>query len=1591
MARQFTVSFKINGAMDGSLQAALNAAANAMRRLGQSASSVNAAANASKAGLAGMAASLNQLQTAAQRYKQLQDALKQTSLDFSRSTAAVQTARSKYEQDAAAVERLKQKLTELRTAQQQLAMTKAGSNATLKQLRQDLKNLKRAYAEAKRAGDSVKMSSLDAQIKSTQVALSAQQAQVRQAAQAYKELSTQLKQTKADLQAATTAANKSGQDLNSARSNAERLKQSFQQQLAALNQLKASLSAAGFNVSSFAASEERLAADINRVNAALQRQQQLAAARLNSQTATQDLGMSAAGFMGSLYSAQQAMSPFTSAVAGAMEFEHAMSRVKALTQTSNIMAGDLATVEKEMALLEGQARELGATTQFTMTQAAEAMGYLGMAGWKTQQIYGTMPGLLSLAAGAGTDLARTADIVSDNMTAMQVPVEQAGHFMDVYAYALTNSNVTLESLGETMKYAAPVAAAFGASLEDTAAMTMMMGNAGIKGSMAGTALRMGLLRLSGPPKKASKAMAELGISVSDATAMALESEAELARLGVQYDKNAPPMEKMGNIITQLSTKMQGLSREEKLASIGAIFGVNAASGWVNIIEQGPEVFNRYLNALKNSDGYAKQFAHTMNDDTRGAMIALESALDAVQKNIGGALLPAVRAAAQAFTPLATSAALFIQAHPGIIQAVAGIVAAFSSLLVAAAGVKLAFAGFTFITSSFELATSAITAFRMGLAGIAVEATGIQAVFAVMGLRLASLRTAMAGLFAAGGLATTGGWATMFTAISTKAAAAATAIRGFFASLTLGSAASGAMATLSSIGTAIAGVARAAMAFAFSPIGVALMALALAGLYVYQNWDKVSAVFSNIASIVGGALAGAIRTVVTSFAAMSSNGTFDALCSSASKLASIVGGVLVKAFAVFLTVAASAIAVVLQLIGDVVKTIAELGGGIMNALGKATQGDFSGAVEALGNTATRTLNNIKTLGSHVFDGVEQGAKNVQQTLDALNMPKMPTQEVRARHAVQFDESGVAHSAPAAQPAQPPIDTSATQAALDQVGASAQNAATNMDGVNQAADAMGKFPSAVQPAVDGMAQAGTSAQTFGTNTQTAATSAQTFGTNAQAAGTNVQALGASSQGATGGITALGAAAQGACAGTSALGNAAGGAANAVSGLGAAAQAACSQLAAAGANAAAQVSAAASAGGKPVAANYQGGIYKKGAFLTTFAEKSPEAAIPLDGSKRATELWRRAGEMLGILPKTTSPTFEPTITSPPFNPNIKLPDGKQIYSGSRQLPSRDETRRRQLPEIFTASLKLPERIQRSSQPKLPKINFPTASNSTSIIEKIFSSTTVESIFEKFTSTNAGGLIELITEKIFGTPTAPQPARTQIQIQMPPTNFPVATPPFAPVGNNSATFGNIFSTNVDQTRQRSPYQSTVNFPTTRPTFSPKFTTPPFAPGENNSTTTLETIRELQTVRTVPTENKSVSVFGNIFKTAGGMLFDKLASTKAGGLIGELASKIFGGTVDQTKRWGAYRTNPMPNASLFEPLENTGGIFEQLHEQILSPQPTASYEAAPINFTINVTVNGNADEQTVKRGVEQALPTVRNFADELRYYEHERRRVGYD
>ncbi|WP_064505132.1 phage tail tape measure protein, partial [Bacillus licheniformis] len=194
-------------------------------------------------------------------------------------------------------------------------------------------------------------------------------------------------------------------------------------------------------------------------------------------------------------------------VKAAADFEKAMSRVGALANATN----------DQMADLTKTARHLGATTQYTDGQVAEGMQYLAMAGYKTNQIIGAMPGLLATAAAGQTDLGVTADIVSDILTEFHIKAEDTNRVADAMAYTFTNSNATLQEIGQTMKYAAPAAKTAGLSMEELAAATGIMANSGIKADMAGTALRATLTRLSSPPKQAGNAIDELGLKVTDST------------------------------------------------------------------------------------------------------------------------------------------------------------------------------------------------------------------------------------------------------------------------------------------------------------------------------------------------------------------------------------------------------------------------------------------------------------------------------------------------------------------------------------------------------------------------------------------------------------------------------------------------------------------------------------------------------------------------------------------------------------------------------------------------------------------------------------------------------------------------------------------------------------------------------------------------------------------------------------------------------------------------------------------------------------------------------------------------------------------
>jgi len=272
----------------------------------------------------------------------------------------------------------------------------------------------------------------------------------------------------------------------------------------------------------------------------------------------------------------------------AADFEKGMNRVQVLTE---------ATTE-EFTKLRNQAKLLGRTTAFSATQATEAMGFLAQAGFDVEQIYAAIPATLNLAAAAQQDLATTADQLSNIMQGFGMDASESGRATDVLAKAASSSNTNVSQLAEAMKFAAPIAKSLGMSIEETAAVLGTFGNAGIQGSMAGTSLRMGLLKLLDPSKDGAEALSRLGVSTVDSTG------------------------KMRGFIDVLSD-LENAGANVK--DLNAIFGTRAVSAIAATLDSGTDSVRSLVGALKEASGTAAKQASKQLEGLAGAMIRLKSA------------------------------------------------------------------------------------------------------------------------------------------------------------------------------------------------------------------------------------------------------------------------------------------------------------------------------------------------------------------------------------------------------------------------------------------------------------------------------------------------------------------------------------------------------------------------------------------------------------------------------------------------------------------------------------------------------------------------------------------------------------------------------------------------------------------------------------------------------------------------------------------------------------------------------------------------------------------------------------------------------
>ncbi|ELK43992.1 phage tail tape measure protein, TP901 family [Brevibacillus agri BAB-2500] len=378
------------------------------------------------------------------------------------------------------------------------------------------------------------------------------------------------------------------------------------------------------------------------------------------------------------------------AVKTAADFEAQMSRVGAIAEAS----------ATELQAMKQVAMELGASTSKSASEVAVGMENLAAMGFKVNEIIAAMPGVISAAEASGEDMALVADTMAVSIRAFGLEASQSTHVADVLAKTANISAANMEGMAYALKYAAAPAHTLGLSLEEVAASVAIMSDAGIRGETAGTTLRMALTRLVKPTDETTEVLNLLGVKINDANGNMLP---------------------FANIIGQLNQQMSGLSNSQRAAYLATIFGVEAMSGMMTIVEAGPAKLQALTKELENSTGASAAAAAQMKDNLKGAMEQLNGAIETAQISIGNALTPVIQALGGAiqsvvdwFNQLDPSVQEFVALSAAAGAAVLTLVGAFGAVM---AAVGLAATGFGALGTALAGVGAAILPVTLAIAGL----------------------------------------------------------------------------------------------------------------------------------------------------------------------------------------------------------------------------------------------------------------------------------------------------------------------------------------------------------------------------------------------------------------------------------------------------------------------------------------------------------------------------------------------------------------------------------------------------------------------------------------------------------------------------------------------------------------------------------------------------------------------------------------------------------------------------------------------------------------------------------------------------------
>lgn len=588
--------------------------------------------------------------------------------------------------------------------------------------------------------------------KELQKALNASEKSTGKETEEYKQLEKQLQNTRDE----KSKLNSKIKDNERATWNAnEKIKEQEQR----LSELSQQLKATGTNTDKLTQENEKLEKAYRRVQ-----QAQNDYARVNSAieqnkaaiSATKGELLKTVGIVGTAGAAF-----YKGFITPAANLQEQMSTVKSLISTSS------KDVEGDMARLNALAKKMGATTKFTAVEAGKALEYMGMAGWKTDQMISGLPGIMNLAAASGEELATVSDIVTDAMTAFGLAadgttkgVSNVNYFTDILAAASANSNTNVALLGESFKYAAPLAGAFGFSVEDTALALGLMANSGIKASQSGTSLRKIFTALTGDLKIAQKDGSEFvvatqnadgsmrglkdiiddvrvafnGMSEVDIIAMQKDLTATAQSLGIELNDENGELKTQAALYADVQDAMQSMTDAGKIQEAEAIASKTAMAGLLSIVNASGDDYNTLADAIYNAGGAAEKMKDIKLDNLNGDITLAKSAWDGLATTIGEMFLPNLRTAVQKVTEFLNKANEFAQNNPEVIKQIVKVVSGLAALKVGFLATKL---GFFEMEGGILKVVKKFIEFRAGAAESAAAAVTGGGRFAAFGKSIAS--------------------------------------------------------------------------------------------------------------------------------------------------------------------------------------------------------------------------------------------------------------------------------------------------------------------------------------------------------------------------------------------------------------------------------------------------------------------------------------------------------------------------------------------------------------------------------------------------------------------------------------------------------------------------------------------------------------------------------------------------------------------------------------------------------------------------------------------------------------------------------------